>query len=210
VHGNAPEELKREEDELANSDPEVSQWVCIGMLIVTIALMAATAEWLVDSIEFVRNGKIKESWFGLILLPIVSFSADGALAIGFFARYVFQHFFGKPTPPATLAKARAIDLSIQFTLFWMPFIVLLGWWTNKPMSLLFDLFEVALLLGACFIVNYVTADSKTNWAEGFAMVAFYLMIAVCAWFYAGQTELHELLACAAEGAGAAGASAVVE
>lgn len=43
---------------------------------------------------------------------------------------------------------------------------------------LIDFFEVACLLGATFLVNYVTADSKTNWAEGFAMVAFYFMI-VC-------------------------------
>lgn len=39
-----------------------------------------------------------------------------------------------------------------------------------------DFYEVAILLGACFLVNYVTADSKTNWAEGFIMVALYLMI----------------------------------
>lgn len=39
-----------------------------------------------------------------------------------------------------------------------------------------DMYEVAVLLGACFLVNYVTADSKTNWAEGYIMVAFYFMI----------------------------------
>jgi hypothetical protein len=39
-----------------------------------------------------------------------------------------------------------------------------------------DFFEVAVLLGACFIVNYVTADAKTNWLEGFTMVSFYIMI----------------------------------
>jgi Ca2+:H+ antiporter len=76
-------------------------------------------------------------WFGLILLPIVSFSADGTVAIVFFLRYTLTIFLGKPSPPATLAKARAIDLSIQFTLFWMPFLVLLGWWTNRPLTLLF-------------------------------------------------------------------------
>ena len=38
------------------------------------------------------------------------------------------------------------------------------------------MYEVAVLLGACFLVNYVTADSKTNWAEGYIMVAFYFMI----------------------------------
>lgn len=96
-------------------------------------------------------------------------------------------------PPTTLAHGQAIDLSIQFVLFWMPFLVLLAWWSNKPLTLLFgmsllrillidgltyipDLFQVAILIGACFLVNYVTADSKTNWAEGIAMVSFYIMI----------------------------------
>lgn len=49
-----------------------------------------------------------------------------------------NHILGHETlVPSQLAKARAIDLSIQFTLFWMPFLVLLGWWIDKPMHLLF-------------------------------------------------------------------------
>ena len=39
-----------------------------------------------------------------------------------------------------------------------------------------DYFEVALLLGSCFLVNYVTADAKTNWVEGLIMISFYIMI----------------------------------
>jgi Ca2+/H+ antiporter len=40
--------------------------------------MAFTAEMLVESIEYVREaGNIGEEWFGLVLLPIVSFAADG-------------------------------------------------------------------------------------------------------------------------------------
>lgn len=129
----------------------------------------------------------------------MSFAADGTVAVVYFVRYTFRQFFHEPTPPTTLAKGQAIDLSIQFTLFWMPLLVLLGWWTNKPLTLLFGMsqylvpfihpktyvflysaetFDVAVLVGSCFLVNYVTADSKTNWAEGAAMVAFYCMI-VC-------------------------------
>ena len=76
-------------------------------------------------------------WFGIVLLPVVSFSADAVLAIVFFIRNSLRHFFRKPSDPDILAEARAIDLSIQFLLFWMPFVTLLGWWLNKPMSLLF-------------------------------------------------------------------------
>ena len=119
----------------------------------------------------------------------MSFSADGALAI--------MVFFRKSGPaPNSFAKGRAIDMSIQFLLFWTPLVTLLGWWLDKPMSLLFgkycltfvlsffffttgnlaDLFEVMLIVGAGFLVNSVTGDGKTNWAEGFILMSFYMMI----------------------------------
>ncbi|KAG6919280.1 hypothetical protein DXG01_007412 [Tephrocybe rancida] len=192
----APAAMKEEERELLEKEPKTNQYVLIVVLVISIGIMAATTEWLVHSIEFIREEKrIQEEWFGMFLLPIVSFAANGFVAIVYFIRYLFKQFFKEPEPPAELAKARAIDLSIQFTLFWMPFLVLLGWWTSKPMTLLFDFFEIAVLLGSCFIVNYVTADAKTNWAEGFAMVAFYCMIAVVAWFYTGQPDIGFLLDC---------------
>ncbi|KAJ4463591.1 hypothetical protein C8J55DRAFT_494311 [Lentinula edodes] len=64
---------------------------------------------------------------------------------------------------------------------------------NKPMSLLFgewvngggmnvmvenDRFEVIILVGTCFLMNYVTADVETNWAEGATMVSFYVNMIV--------------------------------
>ena len=116
-------------------------------------------------------------WFGLILLPLVSFSADGTVAIVFFLESVYDHITGKKIQtPSMLARGRAIDLSIQFLMFWLPLLVLAGWAAGKPLLMLFDLLEVALLVAACFLVNYVTADAKTNWVEGFIMVAFYIMI----------------------------------
>ena len=72
------------------------------------------------------------------MLPIVSFSADGCIAIVFFARRVLNHILKRETMiPEQLAKARAIDLSIQFVLWWMPFLLLLGWWIDKPLHLMF-------------------------------------------------------------------------
>ncbi|KAF9224306.1 hypothetical protein BS17DRAFT_779615 [Gyrodon lividus] len=197
-HPDAPKQLKYEEKKLAEEEPEINQWVCLCFLAINVGLMAATAEWLVDSMELtLEHNVITEEWLGLVLLPLVSFSADGAIAVGYFVHrsvgYIFK--LTEPEPPTTLAKAEAIDLSIQFLLLWMPFLMLLGWWMDKPFNLLFDFFEVAMLLGACFLVNYVTADAKTNWAEGFVLLAFYAMIALCTWFYTGETTTSELLLC---------------
>lgn len=155
-----------------------------------------------------------DRWFGLILLPIVSFSADGVIAIWKFFESNFAAPLVSKLPRSVsdrlkdlrtrlrrafrteslssvgfqgssdaddgdepeFAHGRPIDLSIQFTLWWTPFLVLLGWWTDRPMHLLFDYFEVAMLLGACFLVNYILSDSKTNMAEGLTMISFYAMI----------------------------------
>ncbi|KAL4082004.1 hypothetical protein V8B97DRAFT_1913879 [Scleroderma yunnanense] len=140
THPEAPAELKDAEEKLAQMDPEINQWVCIAFLCVNVGIMAATAEWLVDSIEPLKqNTSITQEWFGICLLPIVSFSADGAVAIGYFFKRTVRHLLNlsKPEPPTTLAKAEAIDLSIQFLLFWTPVVTLLGWWMNKPFNLLF-------------------------------------------------------------------------
>lgn len=63
-------------------------------------------------------------------------------------------------------------------------------------------------------MNYVTADGKTNWAEGSILIAFYAMIVrscaiptiVCtvdpfcpqgisAWYYSGQNQVRVMNSC---------------
>jgi Ca2+:H+ antiporter len=194
LHPLAPQEFKEQEHHLSQAEPDVNQYVCIVMLLVVLCLTGLTAEFLVQSIEFVREkDHIQIEWFGLILLPFVSWAADGVVSLYLFMRAVWKRLSGRQLPYTSLAKARSIDLSVQFALFWMPFLVLLGWWMQHPFTLLFDFFEIAALLGATFLVNYVTADAKTNWAEGFVLVAFYTMIALAAWFYTGQPALNVLL-----------------
>ncbi|KAI0641767.1 hypothetical protein C8Q79DRAFT_989290 [Trametes meyenii] len=197
VPHDAPEAIHHAEAHLLEEEPLIHPLACALLLVITVGLMAVTAEFLVESIDAVRETSgIQTEWFGLILLPIVSFSADGAVAILFFFQSIYDHLTHREIlVPSMLARGRAIDLSIQFTLWWMPVLVLLGWWTSKPMHLLFDYLEVSLLLGSCFLVNYVTADSKTNWVEGLIMIVFYFMIALVTWFYPGQPEVAFMLHC---------------
>lgn len=119
--------------------------------------------------------------------------------------------------PSILAHGRAIDMAIQFILWWTPVILMLGWGLNKPVTLLFDFYEMAILIGACFLVNCITADAKTNWVEGLILLTYYCMVvsitycclrfcgllifiafqAVSSWFYVGQPELKLMLFCPA-------------
>ncbi|KAL5639480.1 hypothetical protein ACGC1H_006203 [Rhizoctonia solani] len=171
----------------------------IVLLIVVVGLVAVTAEFLVSSVEHVQQvNQLSSEWFGLILLPMISYSADALVTIVYCCRKAFRHRNSDTDdlpPPEELARGRSIDLSIQFLLFWLPVLVILAWITGKPLTLLFDVFEVAAAIGACLLVNYTTQDGKTNWVEGFLLVTFYCMIALAAWFYNGQLSVFELLQC---------------
>jgi len=46
-------------------------------------------------------------------------------------------FFHNGKEPHALADAQPIDLSIQFALFWTPVLILIAWWSDKPLPLLF-------------------------------------------------------------------------
>ncbi|KAG8745070.1 hypothetical protein FRC10_008922 [Ceratobasidium sp. 414] len=186
-------ELIEEEPE-HHEPPEIGPWVAVVLLVIVVGLLSVTAEWLVKSIEPIRETELFTSeWFGLILLPLVSYAGDGLNTIMFFIRS--NLLSQKVTPPDDLAKAKSIDLSIQFTLFWIPALVLIAWGLNEPLTLLFDHFEVVVVVGACFLVNSVTQDGRTNWSEGTIMIGFYVIIALAAWYYPGQADAHFMLYC---------------
>ncbi|KDN39109.1 hypothetical protein RSAG8_09016, partial [Rhizoctonia solani AG-8 WAC10335] len=182
------------EDAEHHHPPELNPWIAVVLLAIVIGLLSVTAEWLVKSIEPIREERLFTSeWFGLILLPLVSYAGDGLNTIMYFIRTNLMKMHVEP--PNDLAKAKSIDLSIQFTLFWIPALVLVGWALNEPLTLLFDHFEVIVIVGASFLVNSVTHHGRTNWSEGMIMVGFYLIIGLAAWYYPGDAEPHFLLQC---------------
>ncbi|KAI0314564.1 hypothetical protein OF83DRAFT_437581 [Amylostereum chailletii] len=190
---NAHEEAKMLVEE---KRPKANVWTSVVLIASMLPIMIFTLIFLVDSLDFVHEASgTQKEWFGLFLLPFMSFSADGTSMLIYLVRDRLKRYLGTAKPPASIAEARSIDLSIQYTLFWMPFLILLGWWTGRPISLLFDKFEVTILLASIFLVNYVTADAKTNWAEGFSMIAFYSVLGLCAWFYTGQRQIRDLSTC---------------
>ncbi|KAF8260051.1 hypothetical protein EI94DRAFT_1706606 [Lactarius quietus] len=158
-----PPELLQREKELEEAEPEVNPWACVILMIVCVALVGVTAEFLVESIEFVRRkSNIEEEWFGIVLLPIEFRHRN--------AEIILQIPLASGSGESR--QARAIDMSIQFLLFWMPFLTILGWWVNKPLTLLFD-----------------------QWAEGSILIAFYGMIGISAWYYSGQNQVRIMNAC---------------
>lgn len=161
-------EIKESEDK-----PRLARASAIILLLVTTGLVAACAEFLVDSIDYlVDSTGISQAFIGLIILPIVGNAAEHVTAVTVASKNKMD-----------LAIGVALGSSIQIALFVTPVIVLLGWCLNTEMSLYFSLFETISLFASAFIVNYLMLDGRSNYLEGALLIAAYVIIAVAAFFY---------------------------
>lgn len=127
----------------------------ICLLLVTL-LVAVCAEYLVGSIDsIVESAHISKTFVGLILIPIVGNAAEHVTA-------VVVAYKGK----MDLAINVAIGSSMQIALFVTPFLVILGWISDIPMTLHFQGFETVVFFLSVLVVNYLIQDGKSNYLEG--------------------------------------------
>lgn len=144
----------------------------VALVVITV-LVAVCAEYLVDSIDsIVKTAHISKTFIGLVLLPIVGNAAEHVTA-------VIVAYKGK----MDLAINVAIGSSMQIALFVTPFLVILGWIVDKPMTLHFQGFETVVFFLSVLVVNYLIQDGKSNYLEGAMCIGTYIIIALAFFVY---------------------------
>ncbi|KAJ4271469.1 hypothetical protein NW762_000172 [Fusarium torreyae] len=165
---------KQGEDE----EDHLTQIGAIALLLLSTALVAVCAEFLVDSIEeVVETSGVNEVGIGLIILPIVGNAAEHVTAI----KVAISN-------KMDLAIGVAVGSSIQIALLLTPVMVILGWIMDRDMTLYFTLFETVCLFVSAFIVNFLVLDGRSNYLEGSLLCAVYIIIAVVAFFYPDEQQ----------------------
>jgi len=177
VRSDAPARVISEEEGTENvateEDHGMSRTAAVVMLLLSTALVAVCAEFLVEAIpEMVNNSPVSEAFIGLIILPIVGNAAEHVTAVTVAAKNKMD-----------LAIGVAVGSSIQIALFVTPVVVLLGWILNTEMSLYFNLFETVSLFATAFVINFLILDGRSNYLEGSLLIAAYVIIAVGAFYY---------------------------
>ena len=156
----------------------MSRTSAIILLVISTALVAVCAEFLLSSIDYlVDNTSVSEAFVGLIILPIVGNAAEHVCAVTVATKNKMD-----------LAIGVAVGSSIQIALFVTPVIVLLGWILQKDMTLHFSIFETISLFVSAFIVNFLVLDGRSNYLEGALLIAAYVIIALAAFFYPDSDE----------------------
>ncbi|RYP54487.1 hypothetical protein DL768_000689 [Monosporascus sp. mg162] len=157
----------------AEENDDISRKAAVVMLLVSTALVAVCAEFMVDAIDaVVANSPLKEIFIGLIILPIVGNAAEHVTAVAVAMKNKMD-----------LAIGVAVGSSIQIALFLTPLVVILGWIIGREMTLYFTLFETVCLFVSAFIVNFLVLDGRSNYLEGALLCSTYVIIALVAFYY---------------------------
>lgn len=152
------------------SSPEqhLSAVSAIAVLLLSTVMVSISADYLVGTIdEIVQTSGLSKTFIGLIIIPIVGNAAEHVTAI-----YVAYH------NKMDLAIGVAIGSSLQIAIFVTPFLVLVGWIMDVPMSLYFSMYETAVIFVSVFITNSLILDGSSNWLEGVMLVATYFIIGI--------------------------------
>jgi Ca2+:H+ antiporter len=128
----------------------------------------AVSEILVGSVEATtKQFGFGELFVGAIIVGIVGNAAEHSSAI-------------------MLARKGKIDLSIgiaagsgtQIAIFVVPILVIIGIIIGQPFTLVFTVFELAVVFLAAIILNLIAHDGKSNWFEGVMLTSVYIIIAI--------------------------------
>ena len=154
--------------EIDRPDFSWSKKKCILLLGASVIGVVIVSELLVSSVEVViKDFGVSEIFVGAIIVGVIGNAAEHSSAIMF-------------------ARKGKLDLSIgiaagsgtQIAIFVVPILVIAGILLNKPFSLVFTVYELAVVFLSAIILNWIAHDGKSNWFEGIMLTAVYVMIAV--------------------------------
>lgn len=173
------EQQEEETDEIISqysrkgSHHELSIKSALIILLGATILVSICADFLVGTIDnVVASTGLSKTFIGLIIIPIVGNAAEHVTSVMVAMKNKMD-----------LAISVAVGSSLQIALMVTPFMVLVGWVIDVPMTLNFSTFETTTLFISIFLSNYLILDGESNWLEGVMALAMYILIAMAFFFY---------------------------
>jgi Ca2+:H+ antiporter len=142
-------------------------------LAVAAVLVGVMSEILVGSIEHAsKDIGLSQFFVGVFVVAIVGNAAEHWVAVLVAIKDKMD-----------LAVNIAIGSSAQVALFVAPVLVLLSFVVGPhPMALVFNGYELAGMLLAVLLANFLTHDGESNWFEGVQLLAAYAVLGLVFYF----------------------------
>ncbi len=168
-------EVSQKTDHAAVTQVQVAGWhpawslrKALFILGISTVGVVYLSELLIGSVEpVVTSLGISEFFVGIILIPIIGNVAEHLVAV----KVAIQD-------EMELSVEIAIASSLQIALFVAPVLVFISLLMGNPLLLIFNEFELLALIGGVLIAALVSMDGESNWLEGAALLAVYLILAL--------------------------------
>jgi Ca2+:H+ antiporter len=155
-----------------SGEPGLTTTQAVALLAIGTVLTTVQAEMLVSALEpALGEFGFTEMFVGVILVAIVGNAAEHYSAILAARR---DHM--------SLAVEISVGSSAQIALFVGPAVVLYSYIIGRPMSLLFNAFEIASIALSVLATHMVVLDGESNWVEGLQLMSVYLILAFAFYF----------------------------
>ncbi|MBN1371777.1 MAG: calcium/proton exchanger [Anaerolineaceae bacterium] len=147
---------------------EMSLTASLLMLGLATAGVVWMSETLVGAVESVTATLgLSEFFLGIILIPIVGNVAEHLVAVTVAIRNKMD-----------LSIEIAVSSSLQIALFVAPLLVFVSLAMGHPLTLVFNQFELLAVIAAVLVAALVSADGESNWLEGAALLAVYIILGI--------------------------------
>jgi Ca2+:H+ antiporter len=165
-------DLFRSAQENRHEGPAFSTGAAVAVLAAGTLLTTVQAEVLVHALEpaLARFG-FTELFVGVIVIALIGNAAEHYSAVTAARRN-----------DMTLAVEISVGSSAQIALFVAPALVLYSFAIGRPMSLLFNAFEIVAIALSVISTSHVVADGESNWVEGLQLLSVYLILALAFYF----------------------------
>jgi Ca2+:H+ antiporter len=152
--------------------PTMKLPVALGLMGATTIGIVFMSELLVGAVEPVaEQWGLSELFIGVMLVPLVGNIAEHIVAV----QVAYQN-------KMELSLGIAIGSGLQIALFVTPLLVWISVMLGNPMTLVFNSYELAGLIGAALIAVLISVDGESNWLEGAQLLALYLMLGISFYF----------------------------
>jgi len=154
-----------------DAEESVREWSrgkAITILLIATAAVAMLSEFLVGTIENVRDSVgLTEVFVGVIVVAIVGNAAEHSSAILMAMKDKMD-----------LTVGIAIGSSLQIALFVAPVLIFLSYLFGRPMDLEFTMPEVVAVVASVYILFQISGDGETNWIEGIQLLSVYVILGI--------------------------------
>jgi Ca2+:H+ antiporter len=167
-----PERMVAEGETPQPGERTMTLAAALALLAGSTVAVVVMSELLVGAIEPTAEAwGLSDLFIGVMLVPFIGNIAEHLVAV----KVALDN-------KMDLSLGIAVGSSIQVALFVTPVVVFAGVLLGEPMTLVFNNFELAALIGSTIIAALISNDGESNWMEGAQLLSLYVILGVAFYF----------------------------